>query len=171
MVKLVNVLLIFTSIFFYSPFVSAKTSPKNDNILVMANKVVFNNKTKQSTLSGDVIVQQGKNIIHADKAITFGDKNNHLIKTVALGNDKLQARFTASITNDANFFKGLADKLVYYPLRNEVLLEGNAVIEKGKNTYKAPIIRYNLKLKRIVSIQKNKQRTKIVIKEKVAWKI
>ena len=138
------------------------------NVLIFADKVTFDNKSKKSKLEGDVIVKQGSRSLHASKAFTFGDHTNDLIKALAYGDAHERASFTAQLPNSKDIFNGKADELIYLPKKNEIILKGHAEIKKGKNIYKAPEIKYNLKEKRIVSIKKNSSRTKIIIKEKVA---
>lgn len=117
-----------TSILFAGKVEVTSTSMKADNI---KKEVVF---------VGNVKITQEKDWLHANKiTVTFND-NNKTKKYEAMGSVKFQFK------NDKSFYKGHANKVMYYPLKSLYVLSGKALVEDkiNKRTVKGETIMLNM---------------------------
>ncbi len=98
-----------------------------DVIDIVANH--FKSIGNTTTITGNVKITKGGDILDADKVVVFTDANRKPITYEATGN----VRFTI-ITNDKRELKGKGNRLVYDVKKNEYRLYENAIVqETGKS--------------------------------------
>ncbi len=146
----------------------AMPSKENKNVILMADKVQFNNKKKQGDYLGHVFIKQGSSILHANTATTYSDLYNQLLKAVANGVNNKNATFETIPEGEQKKLTGNAKKITYYPKKKLVQLDGNAILIHGKNRYQSEIIIYDIANKKLISTKKPHKRTTITLNEKVA---
>jgi len=78
---------------------------------------------KEIHFIGNAKVLQLENWIHADEIVVYFNENNETKKYEALG------RVTFELKQKDAFYKGSADKVVYFPKKSQYLLSGKAVID------------------------------------------
>lgn len=135
------------------------------NIIFMAEKVSFDNKARQGHYAGQVKIIQGHNALYADTAKTKSNKKNELIEANAYGNAKQQAKFETYLESNNKKLIALADSITYYPQKHIIKLLGKASLNQTGNTYKAPIIVYDIAKEKIISKQTSHQRVTITFKD------
>lgn len=148
--------------------VFALKSDQKQNLLLMADKIKFNNKQKIGHYLGHVSLKQGTSMLKANTAWTYTDENNQLKKAVALGTPLKQALFETLMDGQKEKLKGKADKITYFSQKQHLHLEGNALLTLGKNKYQAPLIIYDINKQRIISTKTSNHRSTITINEKIA---
>lgn len=147
-----------------SPFrASALPSDRQEVMHVAADTASISQTKHEGIYQGHVELKQGTTYLYASEARTFGDAQNHLIKAVALGNQQEQAHYLTKTAEDKPVFHAYADKIVFLPLKHLVLLEGNARISQGKNSFAAAKITYDSLNKHVTSATQGKKRTSIII--------
>ena len=93
---------------------------------IVANK--FNSVGNTTTITGNVKITKGDDILFADKVVVITDSKRKPLNYEATGN----VRFTI-ITEDKRELNGSGRRLVYNVVRNEYRLYDNAeIVEKGK---------------------------------------
>ena len=78
---------------------------------------------KEVHFMGNAKVVQGKSWIHGDKIIVYFDENNQTKKYEAIGT------VTFEFIEEESSYKGSADKVTYYPLKEQYILTGKAIID------------------------------------------
>lgn len=146
----------------------ALSSDAEKDMTLRADKVTFNNKTKEANYLGNVVLQQGSAKLNADTARSFLDTQNQLQKAIALGSKLQKALFETLLDGKKKPLKGQAEKITYLPQTQMVKLEGKALLVQGANTYIAPIIMYDMKNQKVLSHKTQKQRTTIILNEKLS---
>ena len=141
----------------------ALKSDQNKSMILMADKIKFDNKLGEGHYIGNVYLKQGSSLLKSDTAWTYINKKNSLKKAIALGNNLKQAFFRTLIEGKKEYFKGHANKITYLPQKQLIYLEGRASLAQGKNKYEAPIIIYDIEKQRLVSKKTTKHRSTIHI--------
>ena len=72
---------------------------------------------------GNVTVKQLNNWLHGDKVIVYFNENNETDMYEAIGS------VTFEFKKEKSFYKGSADKVIYYPTKSQYILTGKAVID------------------------------------------
>ncbi len=102
-----------------------------------------------TTLSGDLIVSY------------FRPNSNQIYKLTATGKP---AHYSTLPNNEKVRLYAEADTIIYYPLKNQVLLLKNARVTEKQNVFTGQHIWYDMNTKRVVSTSPNKgDMTRIVI--------
>lgn len=78
---------------------------------------------KEVHFMGNAKVVQGKSWIHGDEIIVYFDENNQTKKYEAIGT------VTFEFIEEESSYKGSADKVTYYPLKEQYILTGKAIID------------------------------------------
>ncbi|KAA6226420.1 MULTISPECIES: lipopolysaccharide transport periplasmic protein LptA [unclassified Campylobacter] len=107
------VLLIFFSIFAFG-----------DQIEIQADNFYADENTGKSTLSGNVTIKQGSDILSSDKVIIYMDKNRKPLRYEAINN----ANFSLNLKG--KLYKGSGDKFVYNVNQDTYEINGNAFIHE-----------------------------------------
>lgn len=138
----------------------------NQKVFLKANAAEYNAKTGEGLYQGKVQIDQGSSHLTADRAKTKTDKHNRLVKASAYGSAKQPVHFWTKINNDKPSLHAYAQQIDFYPDSNKIILRGNALIQQGKDTYRAPVIEYDTKAQHIISSASHLGRTTIVLHPK-----
>jgi lipopolysaccharide export system protein LptA len=141
---------------------SALPSDKEQLMHIAADSYLVNYKTGEDVYEGDVKVDQGTTHLIADKLVTKKDANRKIISAIAYGFEHLAEFSTLPKEADDIFFaKGKIIK--FFPQTQTVSVLEEVSVIQGKNSFKGPIIIYNMK-EQIVSTPASKNgRATIVI--------
>ncbi len=136
------------------------------SMLLRADKASFNNKKKEGYYLGHVFLKQGSSQLNATSAKTYSNIENQLEKAIAFGDSLTKALFETLLNGKNEPLKGQADKITYFPKKQLVRLEGNALLSQGNNTYRAPLIIYDINHQRLLSHKTAQQRSTITFNDK-----
>jgi lipopolysaccharide export system protein LptA len=78
---------------------------------------------KEVHFMGNAKVVQGKSWIHGDEIVVYFDENNETKKYEAIG------KVTFEFDQEKNFYKGSADKVIYFPVKSKYILTGHAIVD------------------------------------------
>ncbi len=95
--------------------------------------------TGQVTYSGHVVITHGPAVIHGAHAVVYTD-HQHLVKAVVTGSP---TQFTYRPGTGLPVH-GKSDKITYLMPENLVVLEGDATLHRGKEIFRAAVVRYDL---------------------------
>lgn len=90
---------------------------------ISSDEMKANEENKTISFIGNAIVKQNQNIIKADKIIVYFNDNNKTKEYKAINNVKFE------FVNDTSHYKGVAQKVIYQPLKSIYTLKGNAKID------------------------------------------
>ena len=90
---------------------------------ITADNMKAEDLKKEVHFMGNAKVVQGKSWIHGDKIIVYFDENNQTKKYEAIGT------VTFEFIEEESSYKGSADKVTYYPLKEQYILTGKAIID------------------------------------------
>lgn len=147
----------------YSLLGLALPSDKEKVMHVVADSADLNQLKHKGTYTGHVEFTQGTTMLHANNAITQGNKKNQLTLAIANGTKGEQAHYWTQTAPDKPPFHAYADTIRYYPLRHTIELLGNARIEQGANSLSAAKIIYNTQEQHVVSQGDGTTRTTIIL--------
>lgn len=140
---------------------------QKESLVLIADNVKLNNEKRQGHFVGHVKIEQGSSTIYADQVFTYLDEQHQLNKAIATGSQSHPAKFTTRLEGEAKLLVAKADRLTYLPLKQQIVLNGQASIQQGSQTYKAPVIIYDIQHKRILSHKVGNKRSSIVIAENI----
>jgi lipopolysaccharide export system protein LptA len=141
----------------------ALTSDNKEIIHVKADTANISQLEHKGDYKGHVELTQGTTHLVADNAETLGNDKNQLIQAIARGAGKKQAHFSTKTAEDKPILHAFADTITYYPLKHLIVLEGNAQVRQGKNTFSAAKIKYDTLKRHVLSESKGSKRTTIII--------
>ncbi len=155
--------LIFIGIF-YSNLSFALESDSQEPLELKASQADINQSEHKGIYTDGIEFDQGTTHIRADRAETKTDANNKLTMAIIYGNKTSQAHYWSQMEKDKPDLHAYADIIEYYPDKKIIKLIGNARIEQGDNSFKAPQVTYNIEKHHIVSggMVNNKQKTVII---------
>ena len=78
---------------------------------------------KEVHFVGNAKVVQGKSWIHGDEIIVYFNENNETKQYEAIG------LVTFEFIEEKSSYKGSADKVTYYPVKDQYILTGKAIID------------------------------------------
>lgn len=104
-------------------FISVSIVLFAEKVEITSDSMKAQNLQKQVHFIGNVKVKQLKNWLHGDKVIVYFDENNETKMYEAIGS------VTFEVKKEKNFYKGEADKVIYYPQKSQYILIGKAVID------------------------------------------
>jgi lipopolysaccharide export system protein LptA len=108
-----------------SPLFAVEFKENNLPIVVEAQKLSYDDKEKVAVYTGNVIAQRGKTIMKGDKLTVYFDKTGKFIEKIEV---------TGNVYIEDPRGKGWCNKLIYYPIQEKLILEGNAQLQQDKNT-------------------------------------
>ncbi len=103
----------------------------SSQVEIKSQSVVADDSKGVTTFAGEVHITRGQDLMRADKVQVFLDKNRDIEKFEADGNTS----FSLNLENNQSF-RGKADSFIYYPIRQEFYLTGDAVLEDMSNKRK-----------------------------------
>jgi len=120
-------------------------------ILITADAVDLHRDSLNSQYRGHVNMVQGGVHLTAEVANTVSSKAHTVEKIIALGDGTHVVHFSLPTKNHQAPLKATAKKIIYFPQKHIVILQGKASVTQGKNHYSAPKIEYNMATQHIVS--------------------
>ena len=112
---------------------------------------------------GHVKFDQGTTHIRADYGKTTTDQNDQLIEVIAKSHGKNRAHYQTKPKVDEPILHAKANLIKWYPQQDMLILIGNAEIIQGKNNFRAPHIKYDVKKQHLISKPHQQGRTVIKI--------
>lgn len=122
-------------------FSYALPSDGQQSATIIADSAEINRNTGIGIYRGHVQIKQGSMVVTADQVTSYSNKQNKIIKAVAIG--KPTQYQTQPQPNQA-IIVAIADKIEYYPIRKLVVLTGNAHVTQGSNNIASPQIVYDM---------------------------
>ena len=162
--KLIKIICLF-SLFLFSALGMALDSDKNQPATLKADNVKYNRDTNIGIYTGNVSINQGTTVITANQITTYSDKQNHLIKAIAVG---VPATYQSIPQANQGLLKASALTITYFPAKNTVILQGTASVTQNNNVINGPWISYNLKTGQMITQQdqSHQQQTTIIYQPK-----
>jgi lipopolysaccharide export system protein LptA len=109
----------FIKIIFFILFTGFLFAQKVD---ITADNMKAEDMKKEVHFMGNAKVVQGKNWIHGDEIIVYFDENNETKKYEAVG------LVTFAFIQEKSSYEGSADRVTYYPVKDQYILTGRAII-------------------------------------------
>jgi len=132
---------------------------------IEANSTVIDYKNGKNIYEGNVKVDQGTTHVVADRLITINNDKHKIKEAIAYGLNNLAEFITLPNPKD-KVFTAKSKIIKFYPIDSKVILEGSVSVIQGQNSFRGPIIIYNMK-DQIVNVPASKGgRAMIVIETK-----
>lgn len=125
----------------YTAPLFALESDADQPIAIDANTATYDDATETSTYMGNVISTQGSIHVNSDKLVAYL-KNGEVDKLIFTGN---KAKFRQTPSAGAEDIVGEALIGEYYPKKNLLILQNQAVVTQGNATYTSQLIEYDIK--------------------------
>jgi len=133
--------LLITGLFFSAVTFSAQQTDRQLPMTVEADTAELNERSGVSIYKGNVVVLQGSLTMKADR-MTLQSKDHKLTRMTGTGKP---ATFEQVDSSTGEPVYGEADKMIYLPGENQLILIGTASLLKNDNTFKSERIVYNTK--------------------------
>ncbi len=98
-----------------------------EKVEITSDSMKAENLKKEVHFIGNVKVKQLKSWLNGDKIIVYFDENNETDMYEAIGSVSFEFK------KEDSFYKGSADKVIYYPKKSQYILTGKAVIDDVLN--------------------------------------
>jgi len=98
-----------------------------EKVNVTSTSMTAEDLKKEVHFIGDAKAVQGKSWIHGDEIVVYFDENNETKMYEAIGT------VTFEVERETSFYKGSADKVVYYPMKSTYVLTGHAIVDDTIN--------------------------------------
>lgn len=131
--------------------------------LLAADTADIQQQIHQGTYVGNVRFDQGTRHIRAEKVITKTDQKNQLILAILYGSKQKPAHYWEQPSVNKPILHAYAQEIRYHPREQLVELIGNAKVTQGKDSFSAPLIRYNIQTQHVLTENNRTDRTLIVI--------
>ena len=141
----------------------ALSEDQQQPIILHAGFVELNQSTHHGNYRLGISIDQGETHIRADSATTQSDKDNQLTEATIMGSNKEQAHFWSLIAKDKPLMHAYADKIIYFPLTQDIELQGHARVEQGRHLFTAGFIRYNLKTQDLATHLSHGEQSTLII--------
>jgi lipopolysaccharide transport protein LptA len=115
--------------------------PESGQISVQSDTAEIHHTEGLAIHKGHVILTQNDRIITADTLTLKRDTQGSLLEIHAEGSP---AHFNVSLNPDEAAWFGSAAHVRYLPQKNELLLEGSALLQREDQMVQGPLIRYDL---------------------------
>lgn len=136
------------------------SSDRQKPMSIKSNQVYIDDKSGFSIYQGRVIVVQGTMKITAEKLTIVYDKNQRLKKIIAIG---YPSTYTQRPDNKEHNVHAKANKMVYFALKDILVMTKNATIERGGGKIISPKIFYYLNEDRVDTGTSDKQKNQVNI--------
>ncbi len=104
-------------------FIFLPVSLLSEKVEITSDTMDAINMQKMVHFIGNVKIKQSASWLHGDKVIVYFDDYNKTNKYEAIGSVSFEFK------NENSFYKGSANKVIYFPFKSEYLLTGKAVID------------------------------------------
>jgi lipopolysaccharide export system protein LptA len=148
----------------YHTRVAALESDADQPIAIDSNTATYDESTETSTYVGNVVSIQGSIRVNSDKLVAYL-KNGEVEKLVFTGN---RAKFKQTPTAGGEDIIGEALIGEYYPKKNLLVLQNQAVVTQGNATYASNLIEYDIKSSLVKAGEKSSdtKRVHVILKPK-----
>jgi len=148
------------SLLFSATASSAPQTDRQQPMTVEADSAELNERSGVSTYKGSVVVVQGSLTMKSDH-MTLQSKDHKLTRMTGIGKPATYRQIDSS-TGEPVY--GEADKIVYLPGKNQIILTGKASLLKNDNTFNSERIVYNMSNNYVsAGTREGGKRVKIVI--------
>ncbi|MGD9591144.1 MAG: lipopolysaccharide transport periplasmic protein LptA [Candidatus Berkiella sp.] len=136
-------------------------------IEIQSDVASFEQRSRQATHEGNVVMIQGNNVLHADKLSVKKDTQGLLTVVKAMGNP---ATFTGTFENDPKPVYATAKIIYYYPDKQLIVLEGSATLDHQEDKFKGPMLSYQIDKQIVSAAKQSNERPTITIHPRVSKK-
>lgn len=140
--------------------VSALNSDLEKIATITADSVEYNHKTGVSTYSGNIHATQGTTQLDAKHVIVYRNKKNQITKIIA---DGQLAHYETLLDGQKNKIHARAKTIEYYPLKEIIILMGDAIVNFENNHISGQHLSYNLASQTATSTPSSNGKTTIVL--------
>ena len=126
----------------------ALRSDKDQPTTVDADRVDVDDKKGLSTFTGNVVVKRGSIRIDADKVVIYRDAKRGLDRVHATGN---RAKYRQRPENKPEDIVAEAKSITYDANKATVLLNKQAIVYQGKDTFRGDRIIYDIKKDQVLA--------------------
>lgn len=154
-----------------TPRRSNKSADNMDETVTLdADSLVYDNKKHVSHYLGHVKLTQGQSQLRAHSATTKMDSHNKLEKAIAkaLPNERVHFWKTSDKDKQNPTIHAYAKVITYLPKEGHIVLNGNALVKQGENTYRSEHIVYDINKKAVISKKIGNHRTTITLDSKIS---
>jgi lipopolysaccharide export system protein LptA len=147
-------------------FAAALPSDGNQPMNISSEKTDVNYATSVAINTGNVVVDQGTSHASGDEMTTYRDSVTHKIKeTILKGN---LAHYNTVVEADKPPLNTSAKVITYFPEKQYVVLDGDAVATRGADSVTADKIIYNMATKKMTaeSTDASKQTHIVLVNDK-----
>ena len=138
----------------------AVTFDRTAPVQIQSDQASFEQMNRVAIHEGNVILIQGNHELRADKITIQQDKNGRLNVITAIGKP---AAFTGRRPSDPNPVYATAKTIYYYPVKQLVVLDGQAILEHEKDKFQGPSLSYQLDKQVISASRTTNERPTITI--------
>lgn len=117
------------------------SSDRYKRMTITAKSVEINDERGLSKYGGPVIIVQGSMRITAQTVIVYHNKQRKITRIMAYGRP---ARYKVRPDKEPYDLRSSANRLEYYPSRNQMRMYGNARVKQGPRDFRSNKIKYNL---------------------------
>ncbi|MDX1902440.1 MAG: lipopolysaccharide transport periplasmic protein LptA [Gammaproteobacteria bacterium] len=150
------ILCVFTTLLY------ALSSDSEKPMQITSDASSFNYKTGVSQYDGNVEVIQGTARLNADRVITHNNDAHKISEAIAYGINK-PAEYWTRLKKEDPLLHAIANTIKFYPQKSLVILEGNAKVIQGENTFIGPVAIYNMKTQTVTAPPSKTGRATVVI--------
>jgi lipopolysaccharide export system protein LptA len=120
-------------------------SDQTAKLYITSDSAELNKSTGISIFLGNVKVDHGTTHVTCDKLTTYSDKNNHVVKAIAEGENGNLATYQTMTDPNKPVLNAKAEVIQYFPQRHYVILIGQAYVIQGTDSVAGPRLEYDLK--------------------------
>lgn len=136
----------------------------NAPITIQSDKLEYHHQTGVVVHTGHVVVTQAKQSLKAHTLSIYRNKNSQTIdKMVAKGSAQQLAIFEGQLNETTPPISGHAQTISYFPQTHKLVLEGNALLTKERDTFSSPTIHFDLASSIATATKDEKTRPTVVI--------
>lgn len=129
-------------------FVMALEEDKNAPLSIKADQVFLNHRSGTNTYKGNVKLVQGTSELTADAISVSFDEADQVDKIVAKG---IPACYKTLFDKEKPQVVAVASIMEYCPKKGTLVLQNNAKITEGENSFEGSHIEYNIHEKKVTS--------------------
>lgn len=129
----------------------------NTPVQIQSDTASIDQIKRLAIYSGNVVMTQGIQVLHADKITAQQDGGNVIIATGK------PATFKGQRNNSPQPVYATAQTIYYYPDKQLLVLEGNALLQQAEDKFAAPILSYQIDTQMITANKQSNERPTITI--------
>ncbi len=115
---------------------------RHEKLQIHADSSLLNYKNGINIYEGNVILNQGTMHLSADRLITKSNQSHQMQETIAYGLTSLAHYWTAPSQKDKELH-ARAKIIKFYPIEANVILQQEAILKQGENSFEGELIIYN----------------------------